>query len=150
MSYISLPPYFVDPLCLRILSGCYDNSINIWTTKGTHVLTVSGHVGPVKAVSWISMDEHMGTFVSTSQDQTAMIWEWNIAKNVVTCIYVCKGHERGVDCVNVNPAGKLFATGGWDNMLKIWSTSNLPQSRCISFSYNLKCVHYRYRTRRFS
>lgn len=77
----------------------------------------------MKGVSWISLNEQTGSFVSVSQDQTAMIWEWDIVKNIATCIYVCKGHERGVDCVNVSPMAKLFATGSWDTMLKIWSAS---------------------------
>lgn len=104
-----------------ILTGCYDNTINIWTTKGTHKLTISGHEAPVKAVTWVSLDASTGVFVSSSQDQTAMIWEWNISANTVDCVYACKGHERGVDAVAINPAGQLMATGSWDTMLKVWS-----------------------------
>lgn len=104
-----------------ILTGCYDHSINIWTTKGKHTLTVPGHLAPVKAVSWISLNDQNGVFVSASQDQTAMIWEWNIEQNSVQCMYVCKGHERGIDSVDVSPSGKLFATGSWDTLLKVWS-----------------------------
>lgn len=106
-----------------ILTGCYDNSINIWTTKGAHKLTVPGHDAPVKAVSWISLDASTGVFASASQDQSAMIWEWNIAANTVECVFVCKGHERGIDSLSVNPAGLLMATGSWDTMLKVWSAA---------------------------
>lgn len=60
---------------------------------------------------------------SCSQDQTAMLWKWNIEQNGVDCIYVCKGHERGIDSVAVSPNSKQFATGSWDTMLKIWSAS---------------------------
>ena len=109
-------------LFCRILTGCYDNTVNIWTIKGTHKLTIPGHTAPVKAVTWIDLNEHRGVFASTSQDQTAMIWEWNILNNSVDCVYVCKGHDRGVDSVAINPAGKLMGTGGWDTMLKIWSS----------------------------
>lgn len=105
-----------------VLTGCYDNTINIWTIKGKHVLTIPGHSMPVKSVAWVSLDNEGGIFVSTSQDQTAMLWQWNIGKNSVECITVCKGHERGVDCVNVSPDASRFATGSWDTMLKIWST----------------------------
>lgn len=51
-----------------------------------------------------------------------MIWEWNIENNAVECIYVCKGHGRGVDCIDTSPSTKLLASGSWDTMLKIWST----------------------------
>lgn len=58
---------------------------------------------------------------SASHDQLAMLWEWNIANNAVECVHVCRGHERGVECVGVDPEHSKFATGGWDTMLKVWS-----------------------------
>lgn len=67
------------------------------------------------------MNDKTAAFVSASQDQTAMIWEWNIEQNAVECMFVCKGHERGIDSVDVSPSGKLFATGSWDTLLKVWS-----------------------------
>lgn len=106
-----------------ILTGCYDNTINLWTTKGKHVLTIPGHTAPIKAVAWVSLNEKTGIFASASQDQTAMIWEWNIENNAVVCVCVCKGHERGIDCIDTSPSSKLIATGSWDNLLKIWSAS---------------------------
>jgi ribosome biogenesis protein len=104
-----------------ILTGCYDNTLNLWTLKGKHLLTIPGHGGPIKGVSWISLDDHNGVFASASQDQTAIIWEWNIKQNSVECVQICKGHERGVDCIDV--LGAKMATGSWDNMLKVWSTN---------------------------
>lgn len=106
-----------------ILTGCYDNTVNLWTTKGKHVLTIPGHTAPIKAVTWVSLDEQTGVFASASQDQTTMIWQWNIGKNAVECVSVCKGHERGIDCIDTSPSSKLIATGSWDNLLKIWSTA---------------------------
>nr|CAD7438625.1 unnamed protein product [Timema bartmani] len=61
-----------------------------------------------------------GSNVNASHDQTAMLWDWNVASNAVECIHVCRGHERGLECVGVNSTGVLMATGGWDTMLKIW------------------------------
>lgn len=108
-----------------VLTGCYDNTVNIWTTSGKHILTIPGHEGPVKAVCWVSLDDKIGVFVSSAQDQTVRIWEWNIESNSVECIQVCKGHERGVDAVDVSPSGKKMASGSWDTMLKIWSACKL-------------------------
>lgn len=50
-----------------------------------------------------------------------MLWEWNVENNSVDCVHVCKGHERGIDCVDISPDKQRFATGSWDTMLKIWS-----------------------------
>ncbi|XP_062553144.1 ribosome biogenesis protein WDR12 homolog [Armigeres subalbatus] len=105
-----------------ILTGCYDNTLNIWTTKGKHKLTIPGHIAPVKGVTWVSLDQEKGVFASASQDQTVMLWEWNVAANSVECVQVCKGHERGVDCISANRSKTRMATGSWDTMLKIWST----------------------------
>lgn len=89
--------------------------------NGKHLLTIPGHTAPIKAVTWISVNDKIGTFASASQDQTVMIWEWNIESNAVDCIYVCKGHERGVDSLATSPSTKKLASGSWDTLLKIWS-----------------------------
>lgn len=54
-----------------------------------------------------------------------MIWHWDIASNRAECKQVCRGHERGLDCVSVSPNKEKIATGAWDNMLKIWSACKL-------------------------
>lgn len=113
-----------------ILTGSYDNSVNVWNMKGEHKLTLSGHEAPVKGVGWISLNEDNGTavFASGSKDQTVMIWEYNININEASCIFICKGHERAVECLSISPNGKLIASGAWDNFLKIWSASTLDDS----------------------
>ena len=50
-----------------------------------------------------------------------MLWEWNVSTNAVECIHVCRGHERGLECVGISPCKSRMATGGWDTRLKIWS-----------------------------
>lgn len=54
-----------------------------------------------------------------------MLWKWNIEDNSVDCIHVCRGHERSLECVSVNRNSTLMATGGWDTLLKIWTTCKL-------------------------
>lgn len=124
-----------------ILTGCYDSTVNIWTVSGKHVLTISGHEAPIKGVAWSTVNEETAVFVSCSQDQTAMIWEWNIKKNSVECIQICKGHERGIDCVDVNPSGRKMATGSWDTMLKIWSALLHDENEDLSSSKKSKSEH---------
>lgn len=115
-----------------ILSGCYDNTVNIWTVDGKHLLTIPGHNGPIKAVTWINVSNEIGTFASASQDQTVMIWQWNIKNNAVDCICVCKGHERGIDCVATSISKEQIASGSWDSMLKIWSASSVKDGESVS------------------
>lgn len=59
---------------------------------------------------------------SASMDQTCMIWNWDVTKNSVECVHVCKGHRRSIEAVSVNYDKTLMASGAWDNMLHIWST----------------------------
>lgn len=123
-----------------ILTGSYDNSVNIWNMKGEHKLTLNGHDGPCSSVGWISLNEDAGTgvFASGSKDQTIMIWEWNINKNKAQCIFTCKGHERAVECVSISPNSKHIASGGWDNLLKVWSASTLDESNSAGTSKKMK------------
>lgn len=64
-------------------------------------------------------------YFSASQDQTAIIWQWNIATNSVECIHICRGHEQSLETVGVSLNSSEMATGSWDTMLKIWSTCKL-------------------------
>ncbi|KAK6620315.1 hypothetical protein RUM44_006716 [Polyplax serrata] len=107
-----------------ILTGCYDNTVQIWNTKGQHLKTVTGHSAAVKAVSWVSFDDGTATFVSGSSDQTAILWEWKIKGNTVRAINTYKGHERNIESLSVSARKDVFASGGWDSMLKVWSTDS--------------------------
>ncbi|GFT72088.1 ribosome biogenesis protein WDR12 homolog [Nephila pilipes] len=107
-----------------ILSGCYDATVHIWGIDGEHKLTIPVHGAPVKSVAWVKYEEDEYTFISTSHDETAILWQWNQHTNAVDCIHVCKGHQRSVDCVAVSEDTKKFATGSYDQMVKIWSTDN--------------------------
>lgn len=98
----------------RILTGCYDNSVNVWEVSGRHTLTIhAAHTAPVKDVKWISVCNKTALFASASQDQTAKIWEWNIESNTADCLIVFKGHERGVDALDTISSTQLLATGSW-------------------------------------
>ncbi|XP_037279096.2 ribosome biogenesis protein WDR12 homolog [Rhipicephalus microplus] len=104
-----------------ILSGCYDNSLHIWDHDGTRKLLIPGHVGPIKSVKWVSVGEPLCTFVSASLDETAMLWQWDRDKNAVESVQICRGHARSVECVDVSWDKSYFATGSFDQMLKVWS-----------------------------
>ncbi|XP_055948151.1 ribosome biogenesis protein WDR12 homolog [Argiope bruennichi] len=114
----------VDSMNKWILTGCYDATVHIWGTDGEHKLTIPGHTAPIKSVAWLKYENDEYTFISTSHDETAILWQWNERSNAVDCIHVCKGHARSVDCVDVNASTNRFATGSYDQMLKIWSADN--------------------------
>ena len=100
-----------------VLTGCYDNTVNIWRVSGAKVLVIPGHNQPVKTVAWINKD----TFVSGGGDQVVNMLRWSEESNSVEMVNCCRGHERSVECVGVAGGGAVFSTGGWDNTVKIWS-----------------------------
>ncbi|XP_022643463.1 ribosome biogenesis protein WDR12 homolog [Varroa jacobsoni] len=106
-----------------ILTGSYDCSVTIWTTAGKKLTTLAGHESPVKSVRWVEYDGKNARFISTSHDETAVLWSWNVERNSINAMVTCKGHERSVDCVDVDVPSNRFATSGFDNVVKLWSTS---------------------------
>jgi len=116
-----------------VLSACYDNTVSIWNkVTGAKLLTSPGHAGPARAVAWVSLDQETGVFASTSHDQTVLLHQWNIKDNSIDCVNACKGHERSVDCVTVDPTQTLLASGSFDNNLKIWGASLQTRSEAAS------------------
>jgi len=103
-----------------VLTGCYDNTVNLWTLEGQKTLVIPSHSGPVKAVAWL--DEE--TFVSASHDQTINMFQWNKESNSVEGVNTCRGHERSVECVavwkGVEGSNTVFASGSFDNTVKLW------------------------------
>lgn len=122
----------VDGLNTLIISGCYDSSVHIWdlSAEASHRIAIPAHLAPVKAVKWIpdhnnsSADDH--TFVTTSHDETAIVWKWRPQNNQVEYLFSCRGHSRSVDCVDVS--NDLIATGSYDQMVKIWSLAQEDES----------------------
>ena len=108
---------------LRIFSGCYDNTLQLWGIDGSHTMTIPAHAGPVKAIALIDVIDNTATLVSGSHDQTVMQWKIDLEKLSVDCVTIGKGHERSVECVSVDPTRTLIASGSWDTYLKIWTTS---------------------------
>lgn len=111
-----------------ILSGSYDGNAYVWDFKGTCILTFDGHTAPVKSVSWISVDNDVGVFLSASHDQSIRLSEWSRDKDTSQCIHICKGHTQSVDTLAVDSSQTKFCSGSWDKTLKIWSAVPEPSA----------------------
>jgi ribosome biogenesis protein len=114
-----------------ILTGSYNSTIQLWSTDGKIMTTLNGHAGAVKAVEWIGIEKSINEknekssniykFISTSHDQTVIIWHWNQSKGKLEKTEKCVGHTESVDCVSINSDKTKFVTGSWDKMLKLWN-----------------------------
>ena len=60
-----------------------------------------------------------------------LIWEWDLSSNVVSCKWICKGHERSVESLRADPSASMIATGSWDGMLKVWSATTSIDKRDV-------------------
>ncbi|XP_063613078.1 ribosome biogenesis protein WDR12 homolog [Penaeus indicus] len=122
-----------------LLTGCYDNTLHIWDVKNlgrgrikdAHKLKIPAHNAPVKAVTWAKTDSDVKSFISTSIDQSALIWKWDSNSNTVECVNRCCGHSQSVECVAVDQTKGLFVTGSWDTRLKVWTVDDKKQNANI-------------------
>lgn len=55
---------------------------------------------------WISIEkqnnESTFQFITASQDQSIIQWEWSLDNNKVNKIVKCIGHTESVECIDVN------------------------------------------------
>lgn len=86
--------------------GSYDNTVQLWNKGGECLAKLSGHVGAVKAVSWVSIESNdndtVHKFVSASHDQSIVIWEWHMKKSKLVKTEKCIGHTESVECIDLN------------------------------------------------
>lgn len=106
-----------------ILTGCYDNSVHIWNTKGKHLQSLSQHSNCVRSVSWLDRGDPSKGFVTVSHDLTGILWQWDAETSDARATVILRGHERGIDTVAVNSETAKLVTGGWDSNLKLWNAS---------------------------
>nr|XP_033327781.1 ribosome biogenesis protein WDR12 homolog isoform X1 [Megalopta genalis]XP_033327782.1 ribosome biogenesis protein WDR12 homolog isoform X1 [Megalopta genalis] len=111
-----------------ILVGCLDGSLHIWTIRGKHRVGIRGHKKGIEDVAWLSMKRDTANFVSTSRDETVVIWSCNVTKNTVISRTICTHDNSGLvarfDMLSVNYGANLVAAGGWDATIRFWSTAN--------------------------
>ncbi|CAG9838676.1 unnamed protein product [Diabrotica balteata] len=86
-----------------ILTGCYDNSVNIWSTHGKIITSLKEHRNVVKAVAWVDKTDPSKGFISVSHDLTGLMWSFEPGTDNVVPQAVLRGHERGIDSVGVSP-----------------------------------------------
>lgn len=125
-----------------VLTGHYDNTVAIHTTKSVPVRILKEHTDRIRAVSWINDEDPAKGFITTSHDLSAILWHWDASSKTAESRVVFKGHERGIDSVGVSPNAERFATGGWDTHLKIWSAS-FDYNEDEPASKRIKGVHTR-------
>jgi len=110
-----------------IASASWDKTVKLWDAKtGKLINTLIGHKDGINSIAFIptsfnSPDQEEGyILVSGSEDQTIKVWQ---ISDQVKLIKTLKGHTDSIKAITVSPDGKLIASAGYDNTIKIWTTA---------------------------
>ncbi|ENN71276.1 pre-mRNA-processing factor 17 [Dendroctonus ponderosae] len=101
------------------VAGTSDKKIICWDTRsGDIVQEYDRHLGAVNTITFV--DEHR-RFVTTSDDKSLRVWEWDIP---VDMKYIADPTMHSMPAVTPSPNGKWLACQSMDNKIVIFSALN--------------------------
>eukprot|EP00731_Ephydatia_muelleri_P032029 Em0023g536a len=117
------------PYCIKLnpdpdkqhlfIVGCADKKIYTWDMKsGEIVQEYDRHLGSVNSVTFVDENRR---FVSTSDDKSLRVWEWDIP---VDMKYIAEPHMHSMPSVTLHPNGKWIACQSMDNQIKVYGVHN--------------------------
>lgn len=109
-----------------VASGSRDKTIRVWDVEnGECVMVLTGHDNWVRAVAFLPMpDAAPGApapaplLVSVSDDKSIRVWDLMERRCVKT---IADAHAHFVTCLDLCGRRPLLATGGVDNVVKVWN-----------------------------
>jgi len=119
-----------------LVSGADDGTAIVWDlTRQSIAGTLSAHTGPILDID-ASTDGQ--TIATASADGSAMLWNANAPSERV---YWWNRHADALHTVLFSPRSSSMLTGGFDNDIQIWSTSNpLNYDRLFGHSSEVNAI----------
>lgn len=109
------------------LTGCCDSHARLWSDSGDLITKLVGHKSSVTAVAWVPSGEATmdgpAVCVTGSQDEMLRLWAVDPTSSTAECGVLMKGHTAAVTSLAVQPTGKMIASGGWDDVVRLWSAA---------------------------
>ncbi|XP_031638413.1 pre-mRNA-processing factor 17 [Contarinia nasturtii] len=101
------------------VAGTSDKKIICWDTRsGEIVQEYDRHLGAVNTITFVDENRR---FVTTSDDKSMRIWEWDIPVDVK---YIADPTMHSMPSVTLSPNGKWLACQSLDNKISIFSALN--------------------------
>ncbi len=113
-----------------VLSGSDAGMIKIWDIESTElVYEVQAQQGMILSLDFSPNGEYL-IIGGGGNDKTVSLWD------VITIEYsgTFVGHSEGISSVSFHNSGRLFATGSYDNTVRLWS---IEEEDPIAVFYNL-------------
>eukprot|EP00124_Ichthyophonus_hoferi_P004749 Ihof_evm1s566 gene=Ihof_evmTU1s566 len=102
-----------------IVAGCADKKIVQWDTNtGEIAQEYDRHLSAVNSITFVDGGNRM---VSTSDDKSIRVWEWDIP---VDFKYIAEPSMHSMPAVGLHPTGKWMAMQSMDNNILIFGTTD--------------------------
>ncbi|PIA32531.1 hypothetical protein AQUCO_04400020v1 [Aquilegia coerulea] len=107
-----------------IAVGCKSSTIQLWDVQTSKLIrSLKGHKRRVGCLAW--NDRFL---TSGSLDGLIINHDARVRENSTSCV---RGHDSDVCGLKWSGTGKLLASGGNDNVIKLWEASNLRSDRVV-------------------
>jgi len=99
-----------------LASGSRDKTIKIYeTATGQCAMTLIGHDNWIRGLVFHPSGKYL---ISVSDDKSIRVWDLKQGRAIKT---INDAHSHFVSCITYHPTNPVVATGGVDDVIKIWS-----------------------------
>lgn len=107
----------IDPAGKYCFTGAHDTFVQRWDLASGEKTTMEGHRSWVRSLDFQRQRPSLFT-----GDYAGGLIEWAYEDKVPTVVRKIDAHDGWVRTVSLTPDGKWVATGGNDNLVRVWST----------------------------